>query len=87
MFEFQQRSLASEAFRYEQWQFANARLNQDPPAADNHNLLWYDNPAVKWVEALPVGNGRLSAMIFGQPANERLLLNDGTLGPVGLTIR
>jgi ferric-dicitrate binding protein FerR (iron transport regulator) len=30
LFEFQQRSLASEAFRYEQWQFANARLNQDP---------------------------------------------------------
>ena len=30
MFELQTRSLASEAFRYEQWQFANARLNQDP---------------------------------------------------------
>ena len=30
LFEFQQRSLASEAFRYEQWQFASARLNQDP---------------------------------------------------------
>lgn len=30
MFEFQQRSLASEAFRYEQWQFASAQLNQDP---------------------------------------------------------
>jgi hypothetical protein len=30
LFEFQQRSLASEAFRYEQWQFANAKLNQDP---------------------------------------------------------
>jgi hypothetical protein len=30
MFDFQQRSLASEAFRYEQWQLANARLNQDP---------------------------------------------------------
>lgn len=30
MFEFQQRSLAAEAFRYERWQFANARLNQDP---------------------------------------------------------
>jgi len=30
LFEFQQRSLASEAFRYEQWQFANAQLNQDP---------------------------------------------------------
>jgi hypothetical protein len=30
LFEFQQRSLASEAFRYEQWQFANVKLNQDP---------------------------------------------------------
>ena len=30
LFEFQERSLASEAFRYEQWQLANARLNQDP---------------------------------------------------------
>lgn len=30
LFEFQERSLASEAFRYEQWQFANAKLNQDP---------------------------------------------------------
>jgi len=30
LFEFQQRSLASQAFRYEQWQFANAALNQDP---------------------------------------------------------
>jgi hypothetical protein len=30
MFEFQERSLAAEAFRYEQWQFANAQLNQDP---------------------------------------------------------
>lgn len=30
LFEFQQRSLASEAYRYEQWQFANAKLNQDP---------------------------------------------------------
>jgi hypothetical protein len=30
LFEFQQRSLASEAFRYEQWQFASAQLNQDP---------------------------------------------------------
>lgn len=43
------------------------------------NLLWYDEPAVKWEEALPVGNGRLSAMIFGHPANERLQLNEGTL--------
>ena len=28
-------------------------------------LLWYDEPAQKWLEALPVGNGRLGAMCFG----------------------
>lgn len=41
--------------------------------------LWYDQPAVKWEQALPVGNGRLGAMIFGQPAKERLQLNEVTL--------
>src|SRR5689334_22022247 len=34
-------------------------------SADNPNLLWYDQPAIKWVQALPVGNGRLGGMIFG----------------------
>src|SRR6476659_6679737 len=48
-------------------------------AADHANVLWYDRPAVRWEEALPVGNGRLGAMVFGQPANERLQLNEGTL--------
>lgn len=47
--------------------------------AENPNLLWYDRPAVKWEQALPVGNGRLGAMIFGQPAKERLQLNDVTV--------
>lgn len=36
------------------------------PATDNPNLLWYDKPAEKWEQALPVGNGRLGAMIFGE---------------------
>ncbi len=45
----------------------------------NPHLLWYDKPAVKWEEALPVGNGRLGAMVFGQPAAERLQLNEATL--------
>jgi alpha-L-fucosidase 2 len=49
------------------------------PAGDNPNLLWYDEPATKWVEALPVGNGRMSAMIFGGVGQERLQLNEGTL--------
>jgi alpha-L-fucosidase 2 len=41
--------------------------------------LWYESPASKWVEALPVGNGRIGAMIFGDPAQERLQLNEDTL--------
>jgi alpha-L-fucosidase 2 len=48
-------------------------------AGDSPNLLWYDKPAVKWEEALPVGNGRLSAMIFGGVNQERLQLNEGTV--------
>ncbi|MCX6926351.1 MAG: glycoside hydrolase N-terminal domain-containing protein, partial [Verrucomicrobia bacterium] len=41
--------------------------------------LWYDKPAAQWVEALPVGNGRLGAMVFGGVDQERLQLNEGTL--------
>jgi len=41
--------------------------------------LWYDKPAGKWEEALPIGNGRLGAMVFGGTAEERLQFNDDTL--------
>jgi alpha-L-fucosidase 2 len=41
--------------------------------------LWYERPATSWVEALPLGNGRLGAMVFGGVARERLQLNDDTL--------
>jgi alpha-L-fucosidase 2 len=41
--------------------------------------LWYRQPAKQWVEALPVGNGRLGAMVFGGVAQERLQLNEDTL--------
>ena len=42
--------------------------------------LWYDRPATDWMtEALPVGNGRMGAMIFGGVKTERLLLNEDTL--------
>ena len=34
--------------------------------------LWYDSPARQWVEALPLGNGSLGAMVFGDPIHERL---------------
>ena len=41
--------------------------------------LHYDQPAQQWVEALPVGNGRLGAMVFGGIGEERLQLNEDTL--------
>ena len=41
--------------------------------------LWYDKPAAPWVEALPVGNGRLGAMVFGRVGQERIQLNEDTL--------
>ena len=48
-------------------------------AADNRHLLWYDRPAATWTEALPIGNSRLGAMVFGTPATERLQLNEETI--------
>src|SRR5688572_8634793 len=41
--------------------------------------LRYTQPAEKWTEALPVGNGRLGAMVFGGVTSERLQLNEATL--------
>ena len=41
--------------------------------------LWYKQPAITWEEALPVGNGRLGAMVFGDPLHERLQLNEESI--------
>jgi alpha-L-fucosidase 2 len=41
--------------------------------------LWYDEPASAWTEALPVGNGRLGAMVFGGIRTERIQLNEDSL--------
>ena len=50
--------------------------NSTTHAGVDPNVLWYDKPAAKWEEALPVGNGRVGAMIFGgsqpgTPATQR----------------
>lgn len=45
--------------------------------------LWYDKPAAEWVEALPLGNGSLGAMIHGDPFNEVIQLNEETIWSVG----
>ena len=49
------------------------------PRVEEDLKLWYDEPAAQWVEALPVGNGRLGAMVFGGPERERLQLNEETV--------
>ncbi len=41
--------------------------------------LWYRQPARQWVEALPIGNGRLGGMVFGGITNERIQFNEHTL--------
>ena len=48
-------------------------------AADAASILWYDKPAQKWVEAMPVGNGRLGAMAFGGVEQEHLQFNEVSL--------
>ncbi|WP_373399451.1 glycoside hydrolase family 95 protein [Algoriphagus halophilus] len=45
------------------------------------SILWYTQPAEVWEEALPVGNGRLGAMVFGKPSMERIQLNEDSMWP------
>ena len=47
--------------------------------AQKNLTLWYKQPARNWNEALPIGNGRIGAMIFGRPSNELIQLNEQTL--------
>ncbi len=41
--------------------------------------LWYKSPAVQWTEALPIGNGRLGAMVYGDVKKERIQFNEDSL--------
>lgn len=59
-----------------------ARRAETPAASDLK--LWYEKPAAQWPDALPIGNGRLGAMVFGgsaegDPKGELLQLNEDTL--------
>ena len=44
-----------------------------------NEILYYEHPATHWVEALPLGNGRMGAMVFGGVNSERIALNEDTL--------
>ncbi|MCC6859180.1 MAG: glycoside hydrolase family 95 protein [Bryobacterales bacterium] len=58
---------------------AAAAAGAAPFPAPGPLTLWYRRPAKQWVEALPVGNGRLGAMIFGGIDSERIQLNEETI--------
>ena len=62
-----------------------ATLGAPPAEGDEPLRLRYAQPAERWTEALPVGNGRLGAMVFGGVATERLQLNEATLWSGGPT--
>jgi alpha-L-fucosidase 2 len=46
---------------------------------DSSFLLWYNQPAANWNAALPIGNGRIGAMVFGGIAMDRIQLNEESL--------
>ncbi|CDF78708.1 alpha-L-fucosidase (GH95) [Formosa agariphila KMM 3901] len=56
------------------------KINPTTHQESNQPLqLWYDAPAADWNEALPLGNGRLGAMVYGIPEHENIQLNESTL--------
>jgi len=58
-----------------------ASFGTEKPLEGCDSVLWYKQPASKWMEALPVGNGRFGAMVFGDPNHERIQLNEDSLWP------
>ena len=56
-----------------------AGTNLQAQQEDQTLKLWYDKPATQWVEALPLGNGRIGTMVFGDPVHEQFQLNEETV--------
>jgi alpha-L-fucosidase 2 len=50
-------------------------LASSSPVHGAEPVIWFTQPAAKWTEALPLGNGRLGAMVFGGSDQEHLQLN------------
>jgi len=67
--------------------------NREPGHTDGINpttSIWYNHPADTWDNALPVGNGRLGAMVFGRTDEERIHFNEETYwsgGPYSTTVK
>jgi len=64
----------------QQYLFAQDNISSliDIKKIDPSTVIWFNKPATKWEEALPVGNGRLGAMVFGKTGQERIQLNEDT---------
>jgi alpha-L-fucosidase 2 len=64
--------------------------SSSPPAWNPSTVIWRAQPATKWDDALPVGNGRLGAMVFGKTDEERIQINEDTYwtgGPYSTTTK
>jgi len=48
------------------------------PKLQGDMVLWYDRPAVQWLDASPIGNGLMAGMVFGKTAQERIALNESS---------
>lgn len=62
----------------------------DQGSFNTETVLWYETPANAWEEALPLGNGRLGAMVFGKYGDERIQLNEETYwsgGPYSTVVK
>jgi alpha-L-fucosidase 2 len=63
---------------------------QESSSFNPATTLWYSAPAQKWEEALPIGNGRIGAMVFGKNGEERIQLNEETYwtgGPYSTVVK
>lgn len=59
--------------------FLITSCEHDVVKEESNNILWYKEPASEWFEALPLGNGRLGAMVFGEVDEDHLQLNEESL--------
>lgn len=59
--------------------FASLLLGCAAYAADSATTIWFNEPATKFQESLPLGSGRSGAMVFGGVDEERIILNENSL--------
>lgn len=83
-------SIASLSVIYSNAQYVDFSDRLNAKAFNPSTVSWYNAPAKKWDEALPVGNGRLGAMVFGRSGEERIQLNEETYwsgGPYSTVVK